>query len=141
MTGTKIFILFPLETGKKVIKLNALPTINLPLKSHETIQSECRVTVKCVQNETFNDTSMPVYANFQELSCRIEKLKLNGWTISKSDSSIILTFKIAEIRIPKLEIFINKSLELTYFVFGWRVPVICKLVDKYALNTVTISNL
>ena len=62
-------------------------------------------------------------------------------TISKSDSSIILTFKIAEIRIPKLESFINKSLELTYFVFGWRVPVICKLVDKYALNTMTVSNL
>ena len=70
MTGTKIFILFPLETGKKVIKLNALTTKNLPLKSHETIQSERRVIVKYVQNETFNDTR-------DASICKLSRIKLS----------------------------------------------------------------
>ena len=98
----------PQETGRKTIKLNALPTLNLPQKSHEP---ERRVIVKHIQNETY-DTVMPIYQNFQELCCHLQNLKLKEWTFSKSENTVKLNLYTTELRIPKFEIFLNESIQL-----------------------------
>jgi len=66
---------FNLEQGKRTLRLGAVPTQNLPQKSHETFKSpERRIIIKNVSpiNDKKNDI---YYKNYEDLYVRKHKIK------------------------------------------------------------------
>ena len=135
-----VFFYFYLETGRKTLKLNALPTLNLPVKSHESAPTTERREIIRHVTETF-EAPMPTYTNFQELCIRAEKLKLQPWTLTRNDSGLELSFPSKEFFVPRYQILINESLEVTCCVFGWRVPASAQFIQDHSLIDTTISTL
>ena len=121
-------------TGRKVLALNAPPTINLPKKSHETVTKERRVFNK--QTTVKNVIEAPVYKNSANFCSRADKLTLNGWTLQLNEDQVKLKFFLPKILIPKYEVIVDTSINYQCFVFGWRVPSV-----PYSLHDVTISYL
>lgn len=80
----------PTKTGRKSLKLLALPTINLPTKSQEKPKVERREIIR--QSEV-NITELKTYCykSFEEVCKWITMLKLNEWSIDMSTDTIKLT--------------------------------------------------
>eukprot|EP00794_Sanderia_malayensis_P001918 gene1918-2175_t len=130
------------KTGKKALRFGAVPTLNLPTKSHSTSQTERRVLLlhKKVDLEV-KETCC--YRNFKELCSRTEKLKLKSWQLQLQEGSISLICYLKEYAIPKYEINIDENLRCTCSVFGWLLPnehEIYEDVDRNMKN-ITVSNL
>ena len=118
-------------------KLNALPTINLPEKSHEKkVTTPRRVLVRVppppvadptpvvplVEEE--NDVEVVVFESYEDFKSQCSKWKLSNWKIVFTGEQCFLTYELEDSKfsIPKLEIIISSSLEFTVRVYGWYLP-------------------
>ena len=69
------------KTGRKTVKLGALPTLNLPSKSHEVLEKSRKPTTERGKSDgDYTSTTQQSYKNFGELSKSVPKMKLNEWT-------------------------------------------------------------
>ena len=107
------------------MNLNAVPTINLPVKSHETPKPpERRETVRHIAEPPPNDDQppQPIYKTFQELCASAGKLKLQRWCLTQTQQRLILTLSEPPLCVPKFELYIDEGLHLKCAVCKWNVP-------------------
>ena len=134
-------------TGIKTLRLQALPTINLPARTLETPKPEERRPIHRTAvpeiDIDFNVVSQYRYQSFAELCKRVERCKLDDWTISMSISNIKFISYLHPHIVPQFEITIDDSLEFSVVVFGWLLSDVHPLYKKYkrSVRNVTVSNL
>ena len=120
-----ICLLYVLETGRKALKLGALPTMNLPQKSVEIPKfPERRQIIKTVTES--KKTHFP-YRDFPDFTRQMFKRKFGKeWQMDISEEDR-LTFKYFSkpYLIPKFQIIIGESLEFTLAIYG------CLLLDDH----------
>ena len=117
-----INLLYVLETGRKTLKLGALPTMNLPQKTVETPKfPERRQIIKTIIES--KKSHFP-YKDFPDFTRQLFKRKFGKeWQMDISDENK-LAFKYfsKSYLIPKFQIVIDKSLEFTLATSGWLLP-------------------
>ena len=132
------------KTGKKTLKLNALPSINLPIKSHNCLPSvERRINVRHSQEASNSKSKIYFYTSFDEFYKRIALLQLNDWNVTSSQNAVVLRKFLLPCIVPHIKILVDESLEFTVFVFGWPLPDDHTLYKKYyrSVRNITISDL
>ena len=135
------------KTGIKTPRLEALPTKNLPLKSHEeTSKVERRLPTSRVTTSTDEVVEKEfVYKNLEELYKRVQKCKwvTNEWCITSENNIVKLTLSVQPHIVPYLEVVIDEHLKYTIIVFGWLLPNNHPLYENHcrSAQTVTVSNL
>lgn len=120
----------------------ALPTLNLPEKSHEAKQTHRRPLTVVVGNN--QDTlKKDCYKNFHELCGRTKKLKLPEWQQEHSQGKLVLRHYVSPLVIPKFEIIIDDNLNFTCIVYGWVLGTNHSLYkdNNRSLKTITVSEL
>ena len=129
--------------SKKKPVFGALPKLNMPKKSHESIKPSPRTARSVVKDEN-ECVNHACYKSFAELCQRIKNLKsVSNWNSKLLSDRIILKKMAERYLLPELEIIVDGSLAFTVKVFG------CYLVDDHPLyllyrrtmRNVTISNL
>ena len=116
-------------TGIKVLKLQALPSLNFPEKSLETPKVERR-QLKRKSEEQCSEKTQFHYNDYPELCKRVKKCKLEGWKMGISEHIKLQRFTNPCI-IPQFEVLIDGGLEFTIVVFGWLLPLDHQIYKKY----------
>ena len=117
-----IYIYIYLETGKKTLKLGALPTVNLPQRSCEsTLKSPERRHINIVQERSTDDKTVVVYKHFADFVKKVNKMK-HKWEIKVTDTTVTLKHFLKPYIVPEYEVIVDDSLAFTCVVFGWIVP-------------------
>ena len=90
----------------KSLKVGALPSKNLPEKSHPS-QAEnvepCRKIIRVIAEEEPCHTKKPAYKNLRHVSKRVKKLKLKDWTIENGSEQIVLKKQEQNSAFPEIE--------------------------------------
>ncbi|XP_047124807.1 uncharacterized protein LOC124807192 isoform X3 [Hydra vulgaris] len=144
LLSTKLYDVIE-ESGRKTLKLGSVPTLNLPVKSHETFTTERRKLEKVCINKPKTKKAV-CYKHWEDFVSRATKLKnVYNWQVTIDDNKQIAQFKNFEIpfSLPKCEVIVNDSLEFTCLLFGWKLPddhIIYKDF-KRSMTNVLIQNL
>ncbi|XP_047122320.1 uncharacterized protein LOC124805854 [Hydra vulgaris] len=110
------------KTGRKTLKLGAIPLLNIPKKSHETVKAPERRHISIVKDIlTTEEKHTDKYKNFSELTNIVKKLKLN-WFISYDKNFISFKSFQTFTLVPHLEVVVGCSLEFFVIVYGWTLP-------------------
>ena len=123
-----------LETGRKTIKLGALPILNLPQKSHSTFKSPERRHINIVK-ETEPLIPKKWCKSFTELCSKTATLKLTNWEVKQCETSICFKQFEEPYMVPKYQIVVDDSLAFTCYIYGWLLPEDHSLYKSY-LRTV-----
>ena len=128
---------------KKAVIPEAIPTLEMPKKSHatETVSRPCRSVVKeiVLQNHT-------CYVNLSDVVRRIENLKsLSAWKTNVSETNIISNKFSTEYnsKIPEFTVAIDDGLGYTIKVYDWYIPEDHSIYSIYhrSMKNVIVSNL
>jgi len=126
-----------LDPTRKTLKEGAIPTLNLPEKSHPSTvpwsSPPSRSTLMIKKKETATKreqlllqkekTSTLCFKSFAEFKTRVNELRLSsGWSISINDNSVEFKLLDDAFILPKYEIFTDFSLEIFIRVYGWMLP-------------------
>lgn len=134
-----------LETGQKTLRLGAIPSENLPKKSHETRKKPERTVFKRIVNENQENTNKlkDCYRNFEDFQMKIESLKLDGWVYTVVDGSVHFKRNDPLYIIPKYEVIVDETLRFTCVCFGWVLPENSIVYKQFVrtLRKITISSL
>ena len=91
-----------IETGRKTIKLGALPSTNLPVKSHDTPEANERRHINIARDINNKQETQDVYKKSKELCDRKLKLKsLENWKIVCTDDYLRLKYILSPYLVPK----------------------------------------
>ena len=128
---------------KKKPRFGALPTLNLPKKSHESRKPTPRPERSIVKD---NKEPLPnrYYKGFNELCQRVKSLKsLKNWKMKIKEDRILLKKRLDPYVLPQLEIVVDDSLGFTVKVFGSYLPEDHPIYLEYrrTVQNVTVSNL
>ncbi|XP_012566352.2 uncharacterized protein LOC105850424 [Hydra vulgaris] len=129
------------KTGRKSLRLEALPTVNLPIKSHEKEKKVPRRHISIVKDIV--PQKLINYSNLIDLQKKTQKLKLSGWEMTCNENNIKFKKLLPLYLLPKYEVVVDDSLAFTIIVFGWLLPdthLIYKLYSRSMLNT-TVTEL
>ena len=126
----------------------ALPSQNLPIRDSDSIPKRSEIKARVPRNivqdrPSISDDRKSCYKNLSELTARVQKLVLNDWNITLSESRVRLCkFKVPFI-IPRLDIQIDDSLGFTLIVFGWFLPEDHSIYmnTRRSIRNITVSNL
>ena len=83
------------------MKLQAIPTKNLPNTPHPTPEITERRKLSIVRGNTNKLNTPKLYKSLNELQTRALKLKLTGWTINKAESNVSLGYSEPLFHVPK----------------------------------------
>ena len=110
-----------LETGLNHLKDRVLPTLNLPVKSHDSQKSTERRHLYVVKDIPEKQRG-PLYRNITDFLRRLKNLNLSSWNIEVIGQKA--SFKQMEdpYATPKYEIVLAEDLSYTCVVFGWPLP-------------------
>ena len=113
-------------TGIKTLHLQALPTMNLPLKSHKDTKVEKKLPAfRIVTTETddVEGKEVFVYKDLDELHKRVQTFNLitEKWYNTYENNAVKLTSILNHI-VPYLEVVIDEKSQYTIIVFGWLLP-------------------
>ena len=121
-----IFLIYYLGKGVKVLRLQALPTQNLPQKSHEVAAKLERRHLQIVKEIPLPNSNTKRTKNLctslRVMENKISKQKLSGFQLQSTERNIILRKMMSPYTIPYFEIIIDESLEFTCYILGWKVP-------------------
>ena len=115
------------KTGTKTPRLQALPPMTLPLKSHEDTKVERKLPAfRIVTTETddVEGKEVFVYKDLDELHKRVQKCNwmTEKWYTTYENNAVKLTFNIEPHIVPYLEVVIDEKLQFTIIVCGWLLP-------------------
>lgn len=124
------------------MKLRVVPVLNLPTKSHETVQLERR-HLDIVKDVFKENEKGPVYKDWKEMCQRINKLKLKSWIVEFRNDGVHFKLFQNPYVIPKYEVWIDISFEFTCIFYGWALPLDFPLYKTYrrSVRNITISSL
>ena len=121
--------------------LDALPTLNLPQKSHETPKPDTRREIIRTIIEPVSSNPESVYKNFRELSRRVGKLRLPEWRLDAAEELLQLVSVDANMIVPKFKVVIDTELVVKCFVFGWKLRSDNQVLLDNLLETTTVSDI
>ena len=139
--------------NKKQMKDDAVPYLNLPIKSivspplpPRPLTAVKKREEKQILSQTLAQIQSPntCYSSFLEFKNRITNLKLSqSWNIQCSDSLVTITYPTTDTLLPKYEIFVEPSLQFTLRIFGWMLEKDHEIYTRYnrSFLHVTLSNL
>ena len=91
-----------IETGRKAIKLGALPSTNLPVKSHDTPEANERRHINIARDINNKQETQDVYKKSKELCDTKLKLKcLENWKIDCTEDYLRLKYILIPYLVPK----------------------------------------
>ena len=125
------------------MRLQALPTKNLPNTSQPTSEITQRRKLSILRDSTSKLNTPKTYKSLNELHTRALKLKLIGWIIDEAEINVTLSYSEPLYHVPKYETIIDDGLAFTVIVYGFSLPDDHVLYKKYKLFmvNVTVSNL
>ena len=109
------------NTGKITVKLCALPTANLPPKSHDIAKIGRKPPIERVPT-TLMDIHIKCYNHFDEICMAAGKLTLEDWTLLQKENSISIQKNSPPALLQKYEILIDVSMGFSVGVYGWALP-------------------
>ena len=129
--------------GRKALVVGALPTINLPERSHQAKLAPARRPLTIVNQNAQNTTEKDCYKNFKELCERTKKLKLPEWQQECTSEKLVLKLSVSPLLIPKFEIIIEENFHFTCVVYGWVLASNHSVYggNKRSLKNITVSEL
>ena len=105
---------------------SAVPTENLPLKSHEAkLGSTRRVLVREQAGPSSESPSPPVERKetFEEFSASLQEILLDPWIIAAcTNKEIRIELRDSEYSIPKYVLIIDSCLHFSLYIYNWLLP-------------------
>ena len=96
---------------KKKPKFGALPTLNLPKRSHDAKKPAARPSRSVVNDNPVTESSKKYYQSFNDLCKRVKTLKtLNDWIVLELRDRVVLKKESSQVTLPEIEIMIDDSL-------------------------------
>ena len=141
-------MLYPTDATRKILRDDALPSLNLPEKSIPSSSLLPRSTSAIEKREEHASsvslqspaTASSIYKSLAEFLQRIGKLKLGAcWHIESSESLVTISSYSSEYLLPKFEIFVECSLRFSIRVFGWMLTEDHDIYDKYERSFANVS--
>ena len=129
---------------KKKPKIGALPTLNMPKRSHDTTKPATRPSRTVVTNNPVAENVKKYYQSFNDLCKRVKTLKtLNDWIVQKLEDRLVLKKERSQVMLPEIEIMIDDSLGFTIYVYGWLLPEDHELytANLRSITNITVSDL
>ena len=126
------------------VKLGALPTKNMPRKSHETPKPPARrplVRADLPPSSSSSTASSPSYKDFAHFEKAVKPLKLNGWTVTKNDDNIHFKSFEPSYASPAVEVIVNHDLGYNVLAFGWALPIDSPIYSTHgrSMKNITIG--
>ena len=122
----------------------ALPTMNLPLKSHEDTNVERKLPAfRIVTTETDDVEGKEVFVYKDLDECKSVIWITEKWYTTYDNNVVKLAFNIEPHIVPYLEVVIDEKLQFTIIVFEWLLPNCHALNENHSrsVQAVTVSNL
>ena len=120
----KTLLCFFIDGKRKTLDTGAVPTENLPVRSHETKPgSKRRVLVR--QESVPSSPSPPVEKKetFDEFARHLREMSLDPWTIAAfNETEIRIVLHDSEHSIAKYVLIIDSCLHFSLHVFNWLLP-------------------
>ena len=108
------------KTGKKSVKLWAIPTLNLPQKSHESATTSRKPPSA---REIPIQTPKKSYKDFHEFRKALSKMDLGQWNVKETESvSVVISVKNDCELINNFEIEVDQSMGFSIYVYDWPLP-------------------
>ena len=129
---------------KKKPKIGALPTLNMPKRSHDATKPATRPLRTVVTDNPVTEISKKYYQSFNDLCKRVRTLKtLNDWIVQELKDRLALKKKSSLVMLPEIEIMIDDSLGFTIYVHGWLLPEDHELytTNLRSIINITVSDL
>ena len=129
---------------RKKVKFGALPTENMPKKSHETRKPPSRPAREIVKEVPSTVTNRKYYKGLTDVSKRIKGLKtISEWKVEERSDRVVLRRMKDCFQLPEFELIIDDSLGYTISVYGWFLPEDHELYTRSlrSMNNVTVSDL
>ncbi|XP_065664211.1 uncharacterized protein LOC136086000 [Hydra vulgaris] len=123
------------KNKRKTLKLLAVPTKNVPQKSHENSQQPERKHQHIVQDRASDKIlNSKCYKSFLEFKNRANKLKLtDNWIVTHHEKAISFKKYTEHFLVPTNEIIVDEILVYSCIVLGWVLPsdhFFCKTILK-----------
>jgi len=129
---------------KKKVKFGALPTENMPKKSHETRKPPSRPAREIVKDVPTSIDNRKYYTGLKDVCKRIKALKtISEWVVEERIDRVILRKMKDCFQLPEFELIIDDSLGYTIAIYGWFLPDDHELytTSLRSMNNVTVSDL
>ena len=124
---------------KKKPKIGALPTLNMPKRSHDTTKPAARPWRSVVNVNPITESSKKYYQSFKDLCKRVKTLKtLNDWIVKELEDRLVLKKKSSQVMLPEIQIMIDDSLGFTIYVYGW---LLYEDHELYTTNLRSVTNI
>ena len=121
------FLNFFLENDKLVVKFGAIPTLNVPVKSHETEPVPEGRRLHIVRDIEPKVTEH--YKRFNDFEKKVAKLKLTGWTVTKNDECFHFKFFKKPYSIPYFELMVNENLLFIFWCMVGHYQIILHYIQ------------
>ncbi|KAG1649501.1 Ring canal kelch protein [Nymphon striatum] len=125
----------------------ALPTLNMPKKSHGSVKSIIPRRSRSVvdENNTYTSKRKKYYKSFEDLRKKVKSLKsIKKWDVQELEDRLILK-KVtnSSLLLPEIEMMIDDSLGFTVSVYGWLLPEDHELYTRHlrSISNITVSGL
>ena len=125
--------LFSDET-RKTLRTGAVPTLNLPIKSHASKQSDdlpptppreyLTLHVDDKAKPTVSSVCKPCFKNVGDFIKHIDSLQLSGWTrpTKEDNSSIVFSMFDGIHHLLKYQVTVDSSLRFSVSLYVWFLP-------------------
>ena len=100
----------------------ALPTRNLPKKSHDSVDVKEGQLINIVQ-EGQSDTRRVTHQNIASLRHGLKTANLADWQLSEENELIYLNFSDPSFAVPKYSVIIKENFCFTIAIFNWKLPI------------------
>ena len=128
--GYSPFQFFSTATGIKTLALGAVPTLNLPEKSHQTVVKPRKEPTPRLSSPDPADVILPEsndlptqkYSSFEAYLNAAKKLNKKDWSSSATDTSFSHKLFKDNILVPAYSVLVDKDLRVTISIFGWMLP-------------------
>ena len=107
---------FSLETGLKTMRLQALPCLHLPEKSHPKPSIPRRRIISKVETIKAVQKTVPKY---ETLCKNLSKYAIENSTFSHSEERFVLNYLESEYYLSKFELCVENPLEFTILVYAF----------------------
>lgn len=116
------------DETRKTLRTGPVPTLNLPIKSHTSKQSEdlpprryLTLHIDDKAKTKVPSVCRPYFKNLDDFRKHVDSLKLNGWTKStKEDISVAFSMFDGIHHLPKYQVTVDSSLGFSASI--WLVP-------------------
>lgn len=139
----RVFLVHSAKRTRKKLRFGALPSVNMPRRSHDSKPPEPR-PARAVVRDMKPESRSSCYKSFIEFCERTRSLKsISDWSVKLLEDRKLFKKMVEPYLLPEVEIIVDDSLGFTVKVFGSYLVHDHPLYLKYrrTMCNVTLSNL